>query len=119
MNTDDSRSADEFAARVCRILDAEPFPAGVAERLATARRQAIAEAVAGRPAVQRAPPRRWVPVGALAATLLAVVMLRQGAEVPALPLDDDVQLAAVADLELLENLEFAAWMVEADVLDAS
>jgi hypothetical protein len=119
MNADDSHSADQFAARVRRVLDAQTLPVGVAERLAAARRRALAAAAGGSSAVRHAPPRRWVPVGALAATLLAVVMLRQGASVPALPLEDDVQLAAVENLELLENLEFAAWMVDADVLDAS
>jgi len=118
MNADD-RLADQLAARVRAVLDAQSLPTEVAERLATARRRAIAE-VSGRDAgLHHVPPRRWVPVGALAATLLAVVMLRQAGEVPALPLDDDVQLAAVENLELLENLEFAAWMIDADVLDAS
>jgi hypothetical protein len=116
MNADDR--AEHFAASVRAVLEADALPADMAERLAAARRRAIAGA-AGRTALRRAPPRRWVPVGALAATLLGVFVLRQGTEVPALPLDDDVQLAAVENLELLENLEFAAWMVEVDVLDAS
>jgi hypothetical protein len=115
----DDHSAEQFAALVRAVLDAQDVPVGAAERLADGRRRAIGEAVAGAAVLRRTPPPRWLPVGALAATLLVVVALQRGAEVPALPLGDDVQLAAVENLELLENLEFAAWMVEADVLDAS
>jgi len=114
----DERQSGEFVARVRDVLDAEPLPGAVVERLATARRRALAEAGAGRRARLRA-PGRWLPVGALAATLLAVVLLEHSAPVPAPPLEDDVQLAAVENLELLENLDFAAWMVETDVPDAS
>ena len=111
--TADEHESVEFVARV-----REPLPGAVIERLATARRRALAEALARQPARLRA-PGRWLPVGALAATLLAVVLLQRSAPVPALPLEDEVQLAAVENLELLENLDFAAWMVETDVPDAS
>jgi hypothetical protein len=117
--TADERESTDFVARVLDVLDAEPLPDQVIERLATARRRALAEAAAGQ-AARLPAPGRWLPVGALAATLLAAVLLGRGAPpAPAPPLEDDVQLAAVENLELLENLDFAAWMVETDVPDAS
>lgn len=101
----------DFVKRVRGVLDAEALTPAIAERLRAVRRGAVA-AMSIRPVYV---PKRWLPVGALAATLLAVVMLRPSIDPGAtLVLDDEVQLAAAADIDLLENLEFAAWMVESD-----
>jgi hypothetical protein len=111
----DHRLSDEaLTDQIRTAIDATPLSPEVVARLAAGRRRAVA-AVAKRPLYV---PRPWLPVGALAATLLAVVLLRPAMDMDATPLlEDDVQLAAAADLDLLENLEFAAWMDESDVSD--
>lgn len=112
----DHRPSDEVLIdRIRSVVDAEPLPPDVVTRLAAGRRKAVAT-VANRPLYV---PRPWLPVGALAATLVAVVLLRPAIDMETMtpPLEDDVQLAAAADLDLLENLEFAAWMDESDDTD--
>ena len=111
---------------------AAAVPDALAERLARARALALAEldagAVAGTPAVQPSRvPRRWVPTFALAATLLFAVGVWDrtagpavspsspvsplASTVPPLPaLDDPQEARAVQDMELLDDLEFVAWM---------
>jgi len=86
----------------------------VAERLAAARRQAVA--LLDGPEQTAAP--RFLPWGAAltsaAALLLAVVFwpgANDGALAPLPPMDAD-ELAAAQDLELLEELEFIAWLDE-------
>src|SRR5262245_5977943 len=116
----DRHSTDEaFIARVRERLDrtvgVESLTPEVVSRLAAIRRDAVA-------AVPEAPvyvPTSWLPVGALAATLVAAVLLRPGMDGDGMaPLfDDDIQVAAAENLDLLENLEFAAWMDESDGSD--
>ncbi len=116
MKTDDHRDDIAFTERVRSALDAAGVPDDVVDRLGAARRQAVAIADARARIVPL--PSRWLPMGAMAATVLAAVLLRGPPNIPAVPFDDDLQLAAVDDLDLLENLEFAAWMVESDAGDA-
>ena len=54
----------------------------------------------------------WVPAGAMAAGILAVGIYQNQAQLP-LPAiyQDPVQQSAAENMELLENLEFAAWLV--------
>ena len=114
MNPEQPGRDEEFALRVRGVLDAQTLPPELVERLRGARRNAVAAVASKSPRL----PTAWLPVGALAATLLAVVLLRPSMNPDAAaPLDVDVQLAT-ADLDLLENLEFAAWMDESDGTDA-
>lgn len=116
-----SRSDDPFVERVRDALDAseDTLPPGVASRLAGARADALA---------QRSSGWRWLPVGygalATAAVLLvAVTMNREdSADAPApevagapeaLPADlEDLDLAM--DLDVVEELEFVAWLALED-----
>jgi len=114
--TADHRLADEvFIETIRSKIDAEVLPPDVVAHLATGRRKAVA-AVPDRPLRV---PTAWLPVGALAATLLAVVLLRPAMDTDGVTplLEDGVQLAAAEDLDLLENLEFAAWMDASDGSD--
>ena len=115
MSADPGLGDEVFIERIRSRIDAEPFPSDVAARLAAGRRKAVA-AVADKGLYV---PPAWLPVGALAATLLAVVLLRPAMETDGVTalLEDDVQLAAAEDLDLLENLEFAAWMDASDGSD--
>ena len=106
-------------ARVVEALDRqnEQLDAEISARLANARREALGQLV--RPA----PPLvfgSWVPLGAMAMTLLAVGLLVIQAQRDTLPrFDSEVQAMVAQELDLLEELEFVAWMLEEDELGAS
>jgi len=113
----DERTEGEFAARLGDALKrrAEQLDGRTRSRLAGARRQALAR---GR---RRASMPMWVTAGASAAALALAVGLWSGAPGPA-PGSAAPQIAEDMDLllseenlELLEDLEFYAWM---DALDA-
>ena len=82
------------------------------ERLQAARRAAVAAVPAG--------PERgllgrwWVPTGAMAAAALVLgVLLVPGPErLP--PVLDAAEMSAAQEMELLDELEFVAWMLEQD-----
>ncbi|MEM9172859.1 MAG: hypothetical protein AAGA84_09160, partial [Pseudomonadota bacterium] len=84
-------------------------------RVRAARQDAV------RVADQRSQRRRWLPVlvpaGGLAATAAAVLISLQSPGVAPLPLLDDQEMAALAELELLEELEMLAWLDD-EVFDA-
>lgn len=102
-----SQDEERFLEDVRRVLDEGQLPPGVAGRLATARRAAVAAADEG--AVRL--PSTWLPVGALASTVLAVAIAVVAADGRTLPaLGDDRALAAAQEVELLEDLEFLAWL---------
>ena len=108
--TDPRTGPDEtFLDDVRRMLDAGALPESVSDRLAAARRAAIAEAVRRPPRV--AMPSPWLPVGALATTVLAVAVSVTVTDTRMLPVVDDARaLAAAQEVELLEDLEFLAWL---------
>jgi hypothetical protein len=110
MKPNDTRNDTAFAEAARNTLDAAVLSGDIVERLRAARRAAVDAADAQVIAL----PSRWLPIGAMAATVLAAVLLRGPQPDSMLPLDDEAQLAAVQDLDLLENLEFVAWMVESD-----
>ena len=112
MNDDRPGSDEVFVAHARDVLDRAAVPDDVRTRLAAARRRAVASLDAP---VPRA-PARWVPVGALATTLLAV-FLGVAVQRPAAPTIDVQQLATIEDMDLLMDLEFVAWL-DADNVDA-
>jgi hypothetical protein len=87
------------------------LPPEVRERLAALRRQAVQEADAAT-AGRRWPGWATVPVaGAAVALVLAVaVVVRQDAEVIELPLISEPDVAVIQEMDLLEELEFLAWL---------
>jgi hypothetical protein len=97
---------DDFVSQVRAALDDVVLAPALAARLATARRRAVA--AVDLPVARTTGP--WLPVGALATTLLVVALgvSFDGGGTP--PLDDEAQLAAVEDLDLLQDLEFVAWL---------
>jgi anti-sigma factor RsiW len=112
--TDDA-FIDHIRKRLDRTVDAQSLPPDVLARLAASRRTAVAAV----PEIPVYVPPAWLPVGAMAATLVAAVLLRPAMDGDGVTplLDDDTQLAAAENLDLLENLEFAAWMDESDGSD--
>ena len=108
--TDPRTGMDEkFLDDVRHVLDAGALPEGVSDRLAAARREAIAESA--RPPARVALPSPWLPVGALATTVLAVAVSVTVSDTRTLPVVDDARaLAAAQEVELLEDLEFLAWL---------
>lgn len=107
-NQPDDQSDEAFASRAGALLTQSEHDLApeVLERLTAIRRQAVTLA-------DRDAPRalgNWAPTSALAATFLAVgivfTMLDNGDPIP---LFDDEYLAA-QEVELLEDLEFLAWM---------
>ena len=109
---------DQFVSRVRDALNAQTLAPELADRLAAARRLAVASVDAPIPRA----PSAWVPVGALASTLLVVglfsVAIDRSVDHKSGPPLDDVQFAVAQDLDLLDDLEFVAWL-DSDDADAS
>lgn len=99
--------------------------AGTRARLAAARRAAVERARAPR----RAPTwlvggRGLIPVGALAAAIVAAVLVGRDPAVPgsaseAAVLGDLEILAAEEDFEMLEDLEFYSWLGEQPEMEST
>jgi len=103
----------EFVAQAKRVLDEAALSPEILARLSAARRLAVAKADA-RVATPRVPPR-WIPAGALATTVLAVGIATVAMDARQLPAFDDARaLAAAQDVELLDDLEFLAWLPDDD-----
>lgn len=113
MTGDDTRSDGEFVDQARAVLDGQTLAPELTERLAAARRRAVTSVDVP---ILRAPPS-WVPVGALATTLLTVGLTVAIDNGGAPPIDDDVQIATVEEMDLLMDLEFVAWL-DTDNLDA-
>ncbi|MEM7097242.1 MAG: DUF3619 family protein [Pseudomonadota bacterium] len=104
---------EQFAHRLAKQLDeAHDVPDEVAERLFSARQQALAQVTKNETGRFGSNRVLWpgLGVGATAAAAL-VVVLTMPPQIEPLPLGTDVELAVSQDLELLEELEFVAWMV--------
>ena len=115
MNHDD-KEADEYANRLADRLRASEhdIDAETLARLGQARREAVAMSE------QRSRSRHkqyWLGAGgaAVAASLL-VVMLNTG-QVDPLPDADPEEFAAAQDIEMLEELEFIAWVASLEEID--
>ena len=105
----DRTSDDKFVEEAARVLrEAEhDVDVDVLERLAAMRRTAVA--LADHPAPTAI--GRWAPTSAVAATILAVGIAFtnfQGTS-PGM-FDNELEQLAAQDMELLEELEFLAWM---------
>ena len=113
---------EHLGARVSDALDAssEELPLGVATRLAAARRDAIATRTRG----VWFTPARLAAFGSVALVALAVALL---ARTPGLPADtaepalaeaalpaDAAELEMALEMELMEDLEFVAWLALED-----
>lgn len=114
MSSERGRSDDEFLAQVRGVLNEQTLAPELVGRLAAARHRAVASV--GSPILRA--PSSWIPVGALATTLLTVAIGFSLDNNIAPPLDDEQQLAAVEEIDLLMDLEFVAWL-DADGVDAS
>ena len=82
-------------------------PDAVRQRLADARRTAVNAADTG-------VSMRWAPLmgaSALASAALLVVLVLPQSASQSLPLLEASEMAAAQELELLEELEFVAWML--------
>ena len=111
MSDIDRRPDDSLPAKARRALDDQPLSPRVQRRLAQARQRAVRELGAGRP--RWVPDARWaLPAGAAAAALVAFALVRDPGTDLAMPALDDDEMAAVMDLELLDDIEFLAWMLE-------
>ena len=103
-------SDEQLVALTLEGLERSTVPPDVADRLAATRRAAVARVDRPVPA----PPGAWIPAAAMATTLIAVGLLVvefSGRDLPLLV--EEVQ--AVQHLDLLEDIELFAWMVEQDV----
>ncbi len=85
----------------------------VAERLVAMRRAAVQE-LEERSSSQWQTPWFWAPAGATAIVVLTLGLFLYTGNTPVPMFDDldEAQLAAAQDMELLEELEFLAWMEE-------
>lgn len=105
----DPQSEEDIVLRVRE--EAAQVPPLVSERLREIRREAVASDVP-----DRSSWRYWPVAGiGVAAMLVLTVMinLRAPEDLPELPVIDAQELAVFENLELLESLEFLAWLEEA------
>lgn len=112
------RSDDPLPAEVQDTLRQmeHDVPLEVQARLAQARREAVDLA----DQQDSGGARGWLPIamvggGSVAGAVLLVMMLSSGPG-PALPLMEEVEMAAAQDVDMLTDLEFLAWMAENDTL---
>lgn len=117
-----SESEQEARLKDALQRERETLPQAVRDRLAASRREAVAmvEEAEARPAASRAAAwlgglfdvRGLAAAGAVAAAALALWITLSVPEDPALPILSAPEVAVVQDLELLEELEFLAWLEE-------
>ena len=109
---------DAWVGQVADKLDRleADVPSEVQLQLQAARRTAIAQAE--RQATQKETRSRkpWLSYTLLGsgafASALVVSLVFLGQPEPALPLLEDAEMAAAMEVEMLEELEFLAWMIE-------
>ncbi len=114
----DDRKSDELPEHLARSLreQAQALPADTAQQLAQARHAAV-RASERLSWSTRLLGQRWPLTGAVAgagaAVALAVVLLGDpDGEIPVIPVSTASELAAAQELEVLEQLEFLAWLEE-------
>lgn len=118
MNTENVKADRELEERAKLLFDesVSALDARTRSKLTQARYRALEELDKTAPAWTS----RWLPAGAVAAGILAVMVLWQGSP-PGVPDAGDFNVAATTDLEILmgseelemiEELEFYAWLDE-------
>lgn len=120
MKPDDN---ERFVSQVHSLLesDSEQLDAGIALRLSRARQSALAE-VHEKKFASAMLWRTWVPAGACASAVFALTIFwsltpfLSNTGLPELPqYESELHAGAATELELLEQLEFAAWMLSEDI----
>ena len=109
---DPANEAFEKRAREVLLTTVDDVPPEVAERLVAMRRAAVQE-LEERSSSQWT-PWFWAPAGAAAIVVLTLGLFLYTGNTPVPMFDDldDAQLAAAQDMDLLEELEFLAWLEE-------
>ena len=113
----DAKFDTELITQVRTALDASvaDLDATTLVHLQQARRNALAALPGGLPWV----PPRWVPAGAIVATMVIAIGAWQHVVLPPMPAGGDpVEALAAQDVDLLENLDFVAWLVVDEDADA-
>jgi len=91
------------------------LPESVQQRLAAARREAVNTA----DSPQRSYWPAFLGTGALASAAVVLVLLMPRSATNTWPLLEDTEMAAAQDVELLEELEFVAWMLAEESADVT
>lgn len=99
-----------FAAQVVKTLD-QPLDENTLARLQAAREAAV-QAAATSSGTSLRPWLAGGSVGGAMAAGVALVFLLQAPSIDPLPALSDSELAAAAELELLESLDMLAWLDE-------
>ena len=109
-----NESDEKLAARAKELFDesVEGLDAQTLSRLNQGRHAALEAAAGSRPEWVR-----WAPAtGIAAAAVVAAVMLQEpGTDVPAAPASDFEILLGEESIDMLEELEFYAWLDAADL----
>ena len=110
---DPANETFEKRAREVLLAIVDDVPPEVAERLVAMRRAAVQE-LEERSSSQWRTPWFWAPAGAAAIVVLTLGLFLYTGNTPVPMFDDldDAQLAAAQDMDLLEELEFLAWLEE-------
>lgn len=106
---------DPFLEKAKQALDesADHLPPETQDKLNQIRREALNEADAKSRSAYWA---WWAPGGGLAAAMLvAAVWLMNPDAPPPQPIDDMELLTSEEDMELMEDIEFVAWMMEQEM----
>ena len=109
-DTDEDKDLTRLGSELRRAEN--DLPPEIVDRLRAARREAVtlADEHAQQPWRSWLTWQRWGAAAAMAGVVLAVALVLQRPDVT-LPVAEEEELAAAQDTELLEDLEFVAWMV--------
>ncbi|MBV1905368.1 MAG: hypothetical protein KUG75_04770 [Pseudomonadales bacterium] len=108
---------ERFLNRARKALESEDLGEDISQRLYSARRKALDQLdIPEKRAVYEKPWFTVFPVGAIAALVLVFNLFWLDPEFPEMPnYESELHAAAATELELLEDLEFVAWMLAEDL----
>jgi len=108
-----SKDEELFVSRVRDALDNEMLDEDISERLATARRNALNELDTAKKTSQgNWYWIIWAPASAMAVALFAMAVFLSSPKIPEFPYyESELQAATAGELELMQELEFVAWML--------
>jgi hypothetical protein len=111
----DNETDDAFSSEARRLLDesTEHMDAATLSRLHQVRNRALAT-----PRSRSVPWYGWASGGAVAASVLVALILFDTPQPSPVFYDDQSQQAAAENIELLEDMEFMAWMLLQEESDA-